>query len=96
MAALMLYGHDGATEWIAGASSNADTGERIDCPYDLRGSGYDEGANLHLSTGLVIRKTPSFTNRTPWLKETVTFTDSDRICVNRQGEAVAISRWVGM
>jgi hypothetical protein len=93
---LMLYGHDGATEWIAGAWSNGDAGDAVDCPYVLTGSGYDEGAVLHLSTGLVIPKTPSFANRSPWVKEAETFTDSDRICVNRQGEAVAISRWSPM
>jgi hypothetical protein len=89
---LLYYGHDGEAEWIAGASSNRLAAESAECPYTLSGAGYDEGATLHLSTGLVVKKTSNFENKTPWMKETSTFRDSDTICINQRGEAISISR----
>jgi hypothetical protein len=90
---LLYYGHDGQAEWIGGASSNRPGADQTACPYTLWGSGYDEGDVLHLSTGLVVTKTVDFENKTPWMKETSTFRDSDDICVNQQGEAVSIRRF---
>ena len=89
---ILYYGHDGATDWIAGAWSNGNT-EPAPCPYRLSGTGYDEGDVLHFSTGLVIRKTSDYQNRSPWMDEKTTFRDADRICVNRHGDAIAIWRW---
>jgi hypothetical protein len=90
---LLYYGHDGQAEWIAGASSNQDAADSAGCPYTLRGAGFDEGDILHLSTGLVVRKKADFENRTPWMHETSTFGDSDRICVDRRGDAISIQRF---
>ena len=90
---LLYYGHDGRAEWIAGASSNELATDSAECPYTLRGSGYDEGDILHLSTGLVLKKTADFENKTPWIEETSTFRDADRICVNQRGEAISIWRF---
>ena len=90
---LLYYGHDGQAEWIAGASSNELAGDADECPYTIRGSGYDQGDILHFSTGLVIKKTADFENLTPWRQERSIFRDSDKICVNRQGDAVSIWRW---
>jgi hypothetical protein len=90
---LLYYGHDGQSEWIAGASSNELAADFAECPYTLSGSGYDEGDILHLSTGLVVKKTADFENKTPWMTETSTFRDSDTICINKRGEATSISRF---
>jgi len=90
---LLYYGHDGQAEWYAGASSNELAPDAAECPYTLRGSGYDDGEILHLSTGLVVEKTADFENKTPWIEETSTFGDSDRICINQRGDAVSIWRW---
>lgn len=90
---LLYYGHDGHAEWIAGASSNELAADSAECPYTLSGSGYDEGDILHLSTGLVVKKTADFENKTPWMKETSTFRDADKICINPRGEAISIWRF---
>lgn len=90
---LLYYGHDRQAEWIAGASSNELAADSAECPYTLSGSGYDEGDILHLSTGLIVKKTTDFENKTPWMTETSTFRDSDRICINERGEAISISRF---
>jgi hypothetical protein len=89
---LLYYGHDGQAEWIAGASSNELAADSAECPYIMRGSGYDEGHILHLSSGFVVKKTADFENKTPWIEETSTFRDADRICVNQRGEAISIWR----
>jgi hypothetical protein len=90
---LLYYGHDGQAEWIASASPNGLAADPAGCPYRLSGSGYDEGDILHFSTGLVVKKTADFENRTPWREETSTFGDADDICVNQTGEATSISRF---
>lgn len=93
---VLYYGHDGQADWIAGAWTNELAADAVACPYTLSGSGYDEGNILHLSTGLVVKKTADFENKTLWMTETSTFSDSDTICVNRRGEAVSISRFIAI
>jgi hypothetical protein len=90
---LLYYGHDGEAEWYAGASFNEPAADAAECPYTLIGSGYDEGNILHFSSGLVVKKTANFENKTPWREETSIFRDSDKICVNQRGEAISIWRW---
>jgi hypothetical protein len=89
---LLLYGHDGAREWIAGAYLQ--DGPSSPCPYYISGRGYDEGGVLHFSSGLVIKKAARFENKTPWVSETTKFGDGDQICVDERGDAVSIDRFV--
>ena len=87
---LLLYGHDGDREWIAGASPGP--AGSADCPFDIRGEGYDEGTILHFSSGLVLHKAASFHETRPSAAD-VTFDASADICVEARATALSIARF---
>jgi hypothetical protein len=82
---LLLYGEDDGDACFAAANHR----ESQSCPYVIRGGAYDEGTALHFSSGLILRKAPTFQIVTNGVDDPYPLREADTICLNELGEVVS-------
>lgn len=86
---LVLYGEDELGAFYAVANASRDPV----CQWELHGPAYDAGRHIHLSSGLMLEKSGSFSFEPRRIEDQFPLEAGDDICLNGSGQVEMVSRF---